>query len=160
MACPRFCASSNSANVESPRMLIRSMGSICTATFRVIVAPKNCCDNASFYPIALAAGVEGRGDMAWNPARRHQDGVETDIADVVISISRQPCFGGGDDAQALAVGDRPSGIVQSFARLHLHEDQQAPASRDDIDFADRAPPAPRHDAKAFGDQKRSRPAFG
>src|SRR5712691_3798107 len=36
MAWPRACASSNSANVESPRMLIRSIGSICTATVRPI----------------------------------------------------------------------------------------------------------------------------
>src|SRR5262249_60732927 len=108
-------------------MLIRSMGSICTATFRVIIAQKICCGNASFYPIALAAGVEGRGDMAWNPARRHQDGVETNIADVIMSISRQPCFGGGDDAQALAVGDRPGGIGQCFARLALDDGPSAPA---------------------------------
>ena len=33
---PRCCASSSSAKVESPRMLIRSIGSMCTAIFRLI----------------------------------------------------------------------------------------------------------------------------
>ena len=31
-ACPRFCASSSIAKVESPRMLMRAIGSIWTAT--------------------------------------------------------------------------------------------------------------------------------
>src|SRR5215471_12663315 len=39
MAWPRRCASRSSAKVESPRMLIRSIGSICTATFSVIGSP-------------------------------------------------------------------------------------------------------------------------
>src|SRR5262245_35480697 len=40
MACPRCCASRSKAKVESPRMLIRSIGSICTATLRVIDCPR------------------------------------------------------------------------------------------------------------------------
>src|ERR1700746_2556505 len=160
MPWPRFCASSSSAKVESPRMLIRSIGSICTAMFRRIDAPRTCFGAASCHPTASAAGVESRGDMTRNTAWRHQHGIEADIADAVIAVSREPRLGGGGDAQALAIGDGPCGVVQSFARLDLDEHQQAAAASDDVDFADWAPPAPRQDAKAFGDEKRRRPALG
>src|SRR5215467_13605974 len=160
MAWPRFCASSSSAKVESPRMLIRSIGSICTAMFRRIDAPRTCLGTASCQPTASATGVESRGDMPRNASRRHQHGIETDIADAIISVSRQPRFGGGGDAQALAIGNRPRGIVQSLAGLDLDEHQEASAAGDDVDFADRALPTPRQDAKAFGDEKRRRPALG
>src|SRR6266542_4836122 len=121
MAWPRFCASSSSAKVESPRMLIRSIGSICTATFRVIIPPKILFANASYHPIASAAGVESRGDMARNTPGRHQHRIETDIADTRIGVSRQPSLGGRDNAQALAISNRPGGVVQLFARLDLDE---------------------------------------
>src|SRR5215510_3336377 len=214
MAWPRFCASSSSAKVESPRMLIRSIGSICTATFKRIDAPRTCFPTANSHPTASAASavdlkflslrlearlgtsnpkppqshkvasvplipkfasegatrvcelrnrdtsVERRGDMPRNAARRHQHGIETDIADAIIGVSRQPRLGGGGDAQALAIGDRPRGVVQCFAGLDLDEHQQASAAGDDVDFADRALPTPRQDAKAFGDEKRRRPALG
>src|SRR5215471_2944547 len=153
MAWPRFCASSSSAKVESPRMLIRSIGSICTAMFRRIDAPRTCFPTASCHPTALAAGVERRGDMTRNTAGRHQHGIETDIADAIIGVLREPRLGGGGDAQALAIGDRPCGVVQPVAGLDLDEHQQAAAAGDDVDFADRAPPAARQDAKAFGDEK-------
>src|SRR5919197_4975565 len=160
MAWPRSCASNSSAKVESPRMLIRSIGSICTATFNVIAAPKLFFANASYHPIASAAGVESREDMARNTPRRHQHRIETDIADTRVGESRQPSLSGCDDAQALAISDRPSGVVQLFACLDLDEQQQASAARDNVDFADRALPPPRQDAEAFGDEERRRPAFG
>src|SRR5271166_1774584 len=47
MSCWRACASSSSANVESPRMLIRSIGSICTATLRRIDPPVQGFGNAN-----------------------------------------------------------------------------------------------------------------
>src|SRR5215471_21744253 len=160
MAWPRFCASSSSAKVESPRMLIRSIGSICTAMFRRIDAPRTCFGTASRYPTASAAGVKRRGDMTRNTAGRHQHGIEANIADAVIGVLREPDLGGGGDAQPLAIRDRPCGVVQSVAGLDLDEHQQAAAAGDDVDFADRAPPATRQDAKAFGDEKRRRPALG
>src|SRR5215467_3273212 len=86
-------------------MLIRSIGSICTAMFRRIDAPRTCFGTASCHPTASAAGVEGRGDMTRNTARRHQHGIETDIADAIIGVSRQPRLGGGD-AQALSSRSR------------------------------------------------------
>src|SRR5262245_1081394 len=121
MAWPRFCASSSSAKVESPRMLIRSIGSICTATFRVIAAPKIFFANASYHPVASAAGVESRGDMVRNTPRRHQHGIETDVANTRIGVTRQPSLGSRDNAQALAISDRPRRVVQLFARLDLDE---------------------------------------
>src|SRR3984893_15640984 len=117
MPWPRFCASSSSAKVESPRMLIRSIGSICTAIFRRIDAPRTCFGAASSHPTAAAAGVERRGDMQRKTARRPQHGIETNIADAVIAVLREPHLGSGGDAQALAIGDGPCGVVQFFARL-------------------------------------------
>src|SRR5262252_11201638 len=160
MAWPRSCASSSSAKVESPRILIRSIGSICTAMFRRINVPRTCFPTASCHSTASAVGVEGRGDMTRNTAGRHQHGIETDIADAIIGVSRQPRLGGGGDAQALAIGDRPCGVVQSFAGLDLDEHQQASAAGDDVDFTDWAFPTSGEDAKALGDEKRRRPALG
>src|SRR5215471_6729748 len=125
MPWPRFCASSSSAKVESPRMLIRSIGSICTAMFRRIDAPRTCFGSASCHPTASAAGVERRGDMTRNAAGRHQHGIEADIADAVIGVLREPDLGGRGDAQALAIGDRPCGVVEPVAGLDLDEHQQA-----------------------------------
>src|SRR5262245_1782998 len=56
MACPRCCASRSRAKVESPRMLIRSIGSICTATLRVIDCPR-----AKLQLLASNAAVIWRG---------------------------------------------------------------------------------------------------
>src|SRR5262245_34790150 len=58
MAWPRSCASSSKAKVESPRMLIRSIGSICTATLSFIGPPggpaqypsSNANATLTFYP--------------------------------------------------------------------------------------------------------------
>src|SRR6476619_89164 len=75
-------------------------------------------------------------------------------------MSRMPCLGGGGDAQALAWGHRPGGIVEVRARLDLDEDQQVAAAGDDVDLAHRAAPAPRQDAKALDDQECGRSALG
>src|SRR5436309_11241560 len=98
--------------------------------------------------------------MPRKPPRCDQDGIKTDIADAVIIISREPSLGSGGNAQTLTIGDRPCGVVQLITRLDLDEYQQGSASRYDIDFTDRAAPTPRQDAKAFGDEKRRRSAFG
>src|SRR4051812_10960739 len=113
MPWPRFCASSSRAKVESPLILIRSIGSICTAIFRLIDPPERATS---------AAGVECRSDMARNPSRRHQDSVEADVADARVLMTRQPRLGGSGDAQALARSHRPRGVVESRARLDLDED--------------------------------------
>src|SRR4051812_16768848 len=119
MSWPRFCASSSRAKVESPLILIRSIGSICTAIFRLIDPPERT---------ASATGVERRSDMARNAAGRHQHCIEPHVADAGVGIVREPHLGGGRDALALARGDRPGGIVQLLARLDLDEDQQGAAA--------------------------------
>src|SRR5262249_56455745 len=106
------------------------------------------------------ARVERRGDVAGNAARRHQHGVEADIANAGIGIAREPGLGGADDARALAIGHRPGGVIERVARLDLDEYEQRAAARDDVDLAERAPPAPRQDAKALGDQERRRATLG
>src|ERR1700686_986754 len=90
--------------------------------------------------------------MAWDAARRHQYGIETHVLERMITLAGEPGLGGRHDTGPLAVGDRPGRVVEFVPRLHLDEDQQAPAGRDDVDLADRAAPAPRQDAKAFGDE--------
>ena len=67
---------------------------------------------------------------------------------------------GGNDTLLLAPSDRFRRVGEPLARLDLDEHQQASAAGDDVDFADRALPTPRQDAKAFGDEKRRRPALG
>src|SRR5260370_13354889 len=98
--------------------------------------------------------------MTRNTARRHQHGIEADVADAVIAVSREPRLGGGGDAQALAIGDGPCGVIELFARLDLDEHQQAAAAGAHVDFPHRAPPAPRPDAETLSDEKRRRPAPG
>ena len=60
---------------------------------------------------------------------------------------------------AAAVSHRLGGVVERVARLHLDEHQHAAAPRHDVDLADRAAEAPRHDAIALGDQVGGGAAF-
>ena len=55
-------------------------------------------------------------------------------------------------AALLARQHRLGRLVERGARLHLDEHQHAAPPRHDVDLADRAAKAPRHDAIAFGDQ--------
>ena len=64
----------------------------------------------------------------------------------------EPGAGRGGDPLLLARQKRFGGVVERAARLHLDENQHAAAARDDVDFADRASEAPRHDAIALGDE--------
>src|SRR5207248_3284892 len=106
------------------------------------------------------ARVEGSRNVPRDASRRHQDGIEADIVDPLVRDPRQISLGGRNDARALAIGDRPGGIIEMLARLDLDEDEEMPAACDDIDLADRALPAARQDAKTFGDEKCRRPALG
>src|SRR5215467_16336995 len=128
MAWPRFCASSSSAKVESPRMLIRSIGSICTATFRRIHLPAATGMPAykagTTDPAMSLTRVERRRDMARDAAGCHEHGVEADVLDALVAMACEPGLGGGDDALALPVAHRPGRVVERVARLHLDEDQQ------------------------------------
>src|SRR3954468_18380860 len=128
MPWPRFCASSSRAKVESPLILIRSIGSICTAILRLIdppkrVAPSVTVQKPDFGIGPLAAGVERRRDMARNPPGRHQHCIEAHVADAGVGVVREPHLRGGRHPLALARGYRPGGIVQVLARLDLDEYQ-------------------------------------
>jgi hypothetical protein len=92
--------------------------------------------------------------------RRNQHGVEADVLYGTVGMGGEPRLGGGDDARALAVGDRPSGIVKVFARLHLDKNQQLAASRVDVDLADRRAETPRQNSESLGDEKGGGAAFG
>ena len=67
--------------------------------------------------------------MTRDAARRHQHGIEANVADSIVGIPRQPRLGGGDDADALSVSDRPGGIIERLARLDLDEHQQVGGAR-------------------------------
>src|ERR1700722_8505310 len=97
--------------------------------------------------------------MVGDAARRHQYGIEAHIAEIMVALAGEPGLGGGHDAGPLSVSDRPGRILEFLPRLHLDENQQLPAPRDDVDLADRAAPAPRQDAKAFGYEIRRGAAF-
>src|SRR5258708_20860721 len=87
--------------------------------------------------------------MTRNTARRHQHGIEADVADAVIAVSREPRLGGGCDAQALAIGDGPCGVVQFFARLDLFEHQLFLAAINYFNFAALSTPIPLHITKSL-----------
>ena len=98
--------------------------------------------------------------MARRIAGRDQHGVEAHIVHRRIGIGRKIGLGRRDDALALPFGHRLRRLVEIVARLHFDEEQEMPASRDDVDLADRTLPAPRQDFEAFRDQQRGRAAFG
>jgi len=95
-------------------------------------------------------------DAAWSD----QHGIEPDVANALIGISRKPGIGGRDYAPALMFGNRPGGLVQVLPGFDLDEDQQAAAPCHDVDFADRTLPAARQDAKSLRDEISRRPALG
>ena len=74
--------------------------------------------------------------MPGNPSRRHQHGIEPDIANAIVGILREPGLGSRNDTGALSLGHRPGGFVLVRTRLDLDEDQQASAAGDDVDLPD------------------------
>ena len=98
--------------------------------------------------------------MARQFAGRDQDRIEAHIADRRLRISRKPGFRRRGDALLLPLADRLRRLVECRARLHLDEDQQAAARRDNVDLAARALPAPRQNAVAVRDQPGRGAAFG
>ena len=73
---------------------------------------------------------------------------------------REPGLRRRDDAALLPHDHGFRRIVEPLARLHLDEHQRAAPARHDVDLADRAAPAPRHDAVALGDQVGGGAALG
>ena len=89
------------------------------------------------------------GNFAW----RHQNCIESAISDRFIRICRQPNLRRSRNPTALPLVDRFGGLLEARARLYLYEDQQLTPARHDIDFTDRAAPAPRQNSKALAIRK-------
>jgi hypothetical protein len=72
--------------------------------------------------------------MAGQPARQQEDGVDTDVVTVSGKARRQPLCGNRDAAQPVLV-ERHGRTLLAGARLDLDEGENAPAARDEVDFA-------------------------
>src|ERR1043166_56212 len=131
MPWPRFWASRSSAKVESPRMLMRAMGSIWTATFSFIWGVRSASSGDAF----LRAGVECRQEMAWQASWRNQHGVETHLEFCMLGMRHQPCLRRIDDALLLARRHGPGGIIQAGAGLDLDKGDQIALAHNKVDLA-------------------------
>lgn len=98
--------------------------------------------------------------MARNFARRHQDCVETDIADDFARIGCKPHLGGGGNSPALPLANGFRSLIKTRAGFYFSEDQKLTSARDDIYFAEWASPTPRENAKSLCHQESSGTAFG
>ena len=135
-------------DVESPRTLIRSIGSICTATFKGMGVIRFEGRGANVYAISAAAataieasgrsaaGIESVGNMLRHPAGSHQHDIEADIALRVVRMMREPQLGGGNDPALGPFGDGFRRVVDLHARLDLDKSQRAAAAGDNVDFAE------------------------
>src|SRR6266404_7685077 len=109
-------------------MLMRSMGSIWTATFNFI-------GGSASWGGSSGAGVERRQQMARQAPRRNQHGVETQLEFGMLGMRHQPGLRGVDDSRLLARRHRIGGLIQAGAGLDLDERQQIAPPRDDVDLA-------------------------
>src|SRR5262245_6072639 len=117
MGNPRACASSSSAKVESPRMLIRSIGSIFTATVKPMTAALRMCPIAGRAPANVVYRTEmvvaerreecvfrsrarvERGDEVPRPSpRQDEHRVESDFRIGLSGMRGEPGLGGRGDA--------------------------------------------------------------
>src|SRR5262245_61322916 len=178
MGNPRACASSSSAKVESPRMLIRSIGSICTATFkpmtaaaRVWLAGKSPANGVYRTEMVVAespeecvlgsrARVEGGDEVARPSSRQDEHHIEPDFRIGLSGMGGEPGLGRRGDPAALAFGHGFCRVVELPAGLHLDEDENAAASRHDVDLAHRALPAPSQDAVTLEEEQERGATFG
>src|SRR5258707_10526306 len=128
MLCPRFWASSSSAKVESPRMLMRAMGSIWTATFNFM--GWSAC---GWLAGVSGAGVECRQQMARQMPWRNQHGVKTQLES--RRMGHQPGLRRIDDARLLARRHGIGGIVECGAGLDLDKRHQIAPPRHQVDLA-------------------------
>jgi len=93
-------------------------------------------------------------------ARCHQDRVETDIPDHFIGIGCEPHFGRRRDPPPLTFIDRFRSLIKTGARFHFREHQKLTPARDDVDFAERAAPAPCQNPESLRDQENGSTALG
>ena len=98
--------------------------------------------------------------MARNFARRHQNRIESNIANRVVWICCEPNFSGGRDAPALPAVDRFGSFIETGTRLHLGEHEELTPARNNIDFAEWASPSSRQNTESLRDQEGGSAAFG
>jgi hypothetical protein len=84
----------------------------------------------------------------------------TDELESANAGSCEPHFRGGGNSPALMLIDRLRRFIKAGAGLHFSKDQKLTSACDDIDFAQRASPAPRENAESPWDQKSGGAAFG
>src|SRR5437773_261721 len=126
MVCPRFCASSRRAKVESPRMSMRSIGSIWQATFsgmqRRLLGQRDSAHGLSDYaravrctvstPIARSCQPELQGvrEMRRQTAGRDEHDVKPLLVVAVAGVAGNPELGRPRDAAGLAPADGGLGL--------------------------------------------------
>src|SRR5262249_27168171 len=151
-------------------MLIRSIGSICTATFKGIVLirfaiVRSVLDRSSLSRRRLFWAKietpirscdlcgESIDDLARHFAGCDHDNVETDIAIGMLRMAREPQFGRANHPALGAVGHRFHSLINAAAGFDFNEYQDAATPRDDVNFTEWRFPAPRQDAVGLGDQQ-------
>src|SRR6185295_15809310 len=107
---------------------MRSIGSICTATFKDTGSPASGLD------------FEGRLYVLRHPARRHKNGIEAHVVSRMFGVGCKPGLGSRDNTAALA---GKHGLRRGFklrAGLNFDENDQLSSLDHEVDFADRAFP--------------------
>ena len=97
--------------------------------------------------------------MARNFAWRHQNRIKADITNRFVRVCCEPNLCGGCDPPTLPLANRFRSLIEVGPRFHLGEDQELAPACDDIDFAERAPPASRQNAESLCDQEDRGAAF-
>ena len=92
---------------------------------------------------------KGVGDVAGQGPRRGQHNVEGDVVAGKVRMSCEPILRGPDDAPPRARRQRPAGLIESLALLHLDEGEPLAFERHEIDLAHRGLVAPGDDAVSF-----------
>src|SRR4249919_1261595 len=83
-----------------------------------------------------------------SPGRR-QHHVEGDVVAGKSPVPGEPILRGADDAPPRACGQRPAGLIEDLALLHLDKGEPLAFERHEIDLAHRGLVAPGDDAVSF-----------
>jgi hypothetical protein len=138
--------------VESPAMRMRSIGSICTATVKVMgVWSKAMGISGSVYlePIRVRL-VTGK------PSPRDEDGVAPQRQGRCPWVAHEPNARGASDSPPLGRADRNRRDFQLGPRFDFNKGDRAASSGDEVDFASRDHESPRQDRVALEAQEQRR----
>src|SRR3569623_3528017 len=133
------------AKVESPCGLIEAIGSIWTATRRLISHKTTSNDGAD--------------DVTRPGEGRKENHVEAQAAGILLGVAGEPDLGGPQDAAAVDGGQRFGLLVREAAHLDLDEHRQVTTLGDEVDLAGRRLHPPRYDAEALEPQEQRRPGL-